>query len=136
MICPVCNEDRHPTIQGGQGVNFVYVCANSSCNAVIGPVVRLATAAPPQSPAGGQQAHPAQPPPARPPSPVLPDARGTTAPSADYMATARERLAHLEASLPALIEERQTLRRMLRAADRRPRAAKSNVVSFPSKAAT
>jgi hypothetical protein len=119
MQCMSCGLDREPIIEGDQSGRFYYTCGNASCHVNLGPVRREHTV-PPLPPAAV----------AGPPAPQQPIA---ALPGGSYVETIRVRLAFLDAELAKaepMRQERDALRRMLRAAERPggARKSKSNVV--------
>ena len=166
MLCPVCGEDRQPSIQlnPGKGANTalkVCPCGHVHGSAYDDPTRKVVSVGTPGAWSNpGQESNnhwvPQEPrPEAAPqpiPAPTVPAPASTSAPIAraeaqhpasppattgtqDLLTNARRRLSELEETLPALVAERNTLRRMLRAADRAPRThTQSNVVPIAKKA--
>jgi hypothetical protein len=112
MHCPECRKDVHPVIDGDQNMKFVYRCP---CGSYLGDVVREASGVPSA------------------PSPAAVPARTLSVsvsppPSVPVVDQILARLHYLEdGHVEAEIAERRSLRRMLAAAERKPRQ-KTNVV--------
>lgn len=133
MFCPGCQKDVSPIVEMPQsGKTFYYTCSTETCRMNLGPVQRQGEAPVAAAPAPGT----ASAPPARAagagPAQIMSQAIPAAGRTADVITQARARLAELDATVPALIDERTALQRMLRAADRKPRSQKSNVVPIDS----
>jgi len=119
MECTSCGLDREPIIEGDQHGRFCYTCGNPACHSNLGPVKRGGAVA---APAAAQVLAAAS------PTSILVPQGGS------YVEAIRAKLALLDVELAkadVLREERDALRRMLRAAERpskSKRNAKSNVV--------
>lgn len=132
MLCPSCGQDKHPIIEGDQRGRFVYTCGNGSCHALLGPVKSsdsTPAAATSQPAQWAAQAIDAIAMPAR----ITIVKTGTSA--ADVLEQLRMRLAHVDGEIEKRAEleaERAQLRRMIAAAERKPRGrkTKNNVVPF------
>ena len=119
MLCPSCNQDRH------QGGRFSYTCGNASCHATLGPVNQGSPApAPRAATVPASQGAPPLPVPSQAPAGQIP----TALPVGGYVEQMRARLKVLDEALGPLNEEREFLRKMLSATDKREKRGRKNVI--------